>query len=188
MAGIITAMDWRVTAAQASQALSEMASGEAYGSLLAVDNTRLLHDAMSDFREANQRTAPAGEIVWLAPAARSTTYQGSLATGATGLTDNETGINGGVELRPSSTLGIGLAAGWRQGAIKSGDFFSATVDTIGAGADVTYPRTSSTDTIPTMRGAACRSWPGRAERASAATSTAAGPRSAATSRLDFLAS
>jgi hypothetical protein len=138
MAGIITAMDWRVTAAQASQALSEMASGEAYGSLLAVDNTRLLHDAMSDFREANQRTAAAGEIVWLAPAARSTTYQGSLATGATGLTDNETGINGGVELRPSSTLGIGLAAGWRQGAIKSGDFFSATVDTIGAGADVTY--------------------------------------------------
>ncbi len=134
MASVIAGLDWYLSPAQVSAALNELASGEFYGSLLAVDNTVLLTKALNEYSAADERTAPAGINVWLTPAYKTTSYDGSTTVGSAGLSDNNTGINGGIQLRPTDKIGVGIGGGWAQANINAQNQpISAHVDTYGVG-------------------------------------------------------
>jgi hypothetical protein len=139
MASVIAGLDWYLGPTAVAAALHDLGSGEFYGSLLAIDNTRALTDALSDFASAQSREGPTGVDVWLTPAYRSTNYDGDAATGASGLRANDAGIDGGVQFRTSQALSFGFAAGWGHNSVSGRDRdVSAGINTFSIGADATY--------------------------------------------------
>jgi hypothetical protein len=104
LATVISALDTQVSAAQATEAFNELASGSVYGSLSAITTTAAFGDAAE---------APTGDVggvgLWLRPTGQFARYNGDADTGAGRLrADNYGGSMGiGISTGEGGTFGIG---------------------------------------------------------------------------------
>lgn len=126
LANIFVAFDNLVTTDQVAQALDELASGEFYGSLLALSTTAPFVDAITARRLPDGAT---GFNVWLAPSGDFAELEGDAQVGSFDVdADNYGGSLGFGVATGNGELGIGFGYG-RIEAASRGELLEAQADT-----------------------------------------------------------
>jgi hypothetical protein len=106
LATVLSGLDSVLTPAQASQALTELASGSYYGSLATITTTAPFVDVLSSRRVASDAK---GFNFWLQPTGDFIRFDGSSVTGASKLHATNYGVSGGFGVEDGSgEFGIGF--------------------------------------------------------------------------------
>lgn len=126
LAGIISALDTRLNAAQAQQLFSELSSGEFYGSLSALSTTAPFGEATDGLPLAEGSPAVG---LWFRPTGQFAKYKANEDAGASGFDANNYGGSLGVNFNTGGGGHIGLAGGYGKIDADSAASEEAEADT-----------------------------------------------------------